>query len=301
MKKKVSKSKRDSLSSNDKPRLSAKKGRVLIVGHEEPVRNIVSSMLISGGHECRVVGGGLEALALLEAGEKCDVILTDFVNDQFGGIGILERTRERFPDVQIILMTSMRRISYAFVGVREGAYDYLLLPFEHEQLLFLIGRAMEYRGLKLQNRDYEKRLGLLATSKSQKPARILMQDDEESIREIVCAMLTFSRYECRRVESPQGALDILTSGEQFDLVLCGLIETLEADFFKQVSNRFPDIPGVVLSACHGFQLFRPALRDGAYDYLNKPFERQQLELKVLRGLEYRRLRLQNRAYARLAM
>jgi len=300
MKKGTSRSKRDNRS-NDKPVVSAERGSVLIVGYEEPVRNIVTSMVTSGGHHCLTVGGGVEVLALLEAGEKCDVILTDLVNDQLGGIGILERTRQRFPEIQVVFMTSVQRIGYAFEGVRQGAYDYLFLPFEHGQLLFLLGRAIEHRRLKLQNAAYQEKLGPVVSSKNQKPARIPIQDDEEPIREIAASMLTCSRHACRGIESPREALDILRSGEPVDLVLCGLLETLEADFFKQVSKQFPDIPMVVLSACHGWEFFQPALRDGAYDYLNKPFEREQLELKVLRALEYRRLRLENQACARLMM
>ncbi len=298
MKKRVSKPKRGMLSKR-RARFSGTKGRVLIVGYEEAVRSIVSSMVTSGGHYCQTVGGGLEVLALLEAEEKYDLILTDLVNDQLGGIGILERTRVRFPEMPVVIMTSVQRIGYAFEGVRQGAYDYLLLPFEHGQLLCLLGRAIEHRKLKLQNAAYEKRLGSALTSKNQKTARILIQDDEEPIREIVSAMLTSSLYECRTVESPREALKVLSSGERFDLVLCGLLETLEANFFKQMSEQFPDIPLVVLSACHGWGLFQPAMQDGAYDYLNKPFEREQLWLKVHRAMQYRRLILENRAYARL--
>jgi DNA-binding NtrC family response regulator len=128
-----------------------------------------------------------------------------------------------------------------------------------------------------------------------KSARILIQDDEETIREIVSSMLT-SHYECRGVASPKEALDILSAGEQFDLILCGLLETLGDDFFKRMGEHFPDIPLVVLSACHGFSSFLPALRDGAYDYLVKPFEREQLLIVVRRALEYRRLKLENREY-----
>jgi DNA-binding NtrC family response regulator len=299
MKKKASKPKRRTLSKRQTR--SSPRGYVLIVGYEERVRNIVSSMVTSGGHHCRTVRGGQELVALLEAGEKCDVILTDLVNDQLGGIGILERTRQQFPDIQVVFMTSVQRIGFSFEGVRQGAYDYLLLPFEHGQLLCLLARAIEHRRLKLENADYKKRFGSLARSKNQEPVRILIQDDDEPIREIVAAILGSSRYECRAVESPQEALEVLSSDERFDLVLCGLIETLEADFFKHVGERFPDVPVVVLSACHLWEFFQPAMRDGAYDYLNKPFEREQLWLKVHRALEYRRLRLESRAYGRLSV
>jgi len=103
------------------------------------------------------------------------------------------------------------------------------------------------------------------------------------------------------IQMLRGNTGILSSGDQFDLVLCGLLETLEEDFFKRMRQQFPDIPMVVLSACHDLQLFLPALRDGAYDYLIKPFERDQLLFSVRRALEYRQLRLENRAYARLLL
>jgi DNA-binding NtrC family response regulator len=116
------------------------------------------------------------------------------------------------------------------------------------------------------------------------------------MREIVSSMLISSHYECRGVASPKEALDILSSGEQFDLILCGLLETQEDNFFKRVGEHFPDIPLVVLRACHGFSMFSPALRDGAYDYLMKPFEREQLIFAIRRALECRRLKLENLEY-----
>ena len=128
-----------------------------------------------------------------------------------------------------------------------------------------------------------------------KSERILVQDDEETIREIISSMLVGVHYECRAVASPKEVLDILRSGEQFDLVVCGLLETGEK-FFKRMSKQFPNIPVIVLSACHDLQLFLSALRDGAYDYLMKPFDREQLIFAVRRALEYRRLKLENREY-----
>ena len=108
-------------------------------------------------------------------------------------------------------------------------------------------------------------------------------------------MLTSAHYECRGIASPKELLDLLRSGEQCELVLCRLLETLEEGFFDRMSERFRDIPLVVLSACHDVSLFTVALRYGAYDYLLKPFEREQLLNVVGRALEYRRLKLENRA------
>lgn len=63
-----------------------------------------------------------------------------------------------------------------------------------------------------------------------------------------------------------------------------------------MSEKFPDIPVVVASAYHDMSLYLKALRLGAYDYLLKPFEREQLLALIRRVVEYRRLKLENRAY-----
>jgi DNA-binding NtrC family response regulator len=63
-----------------------------------------------------------------------------------------------------------------------------------------------------------------------------------------------------------------------------------------VRQQFPDIPVVVLSATYDIRLFLSALQDGAYDYIMKPFEPEQLLFCVRRALEHRRLTLENRGY-----
>lgn len=282
-------------SRRNKPAQNTKE-RILVVEQEEPLRKIFVSILTAAGYECREATGALNGLSYLEAGQEFGLIVTDLVNDGLGGIGLLERTKHGFPDVRVVMMTTMQRMGYAFEAMRNGAYDYIFKPFERDQLMAVVRRALEHRGLTLENRDYRKKVGALTVPAAPKPSHVLVQDDEEAIREIVSSMLTASNYKCRGVASPKEVLDIVKSGEQCELVLCGLLETLEEDFFKRMSEQFPDIPMVVLSAYHScVSLFMSALRDGAYDYLQKPFEREELLIVVRRALEYRRLKLENRA------
>jgi DNA-binding NtrC family response regulator len=278
-----------------KPHTTTAKERILVVNDEEPIREIVSSMLTSAGYNCRAAADGLEALAVLNSGAEFDLLLTNLMKPNLDGIGLLERTKEEFPDVPVVVETAVHDISVALAAIRSGAYDYVLAPFEREQLLVVVRRAMEYRRLKLENRNCQKKLGALTIPTAPKPEHILVQDDEEPMREIIASMLSSAHYECRGIASPKELLDILRSGEQCDLVLCGLMETLEDGFFDRKSEQFPDIPLVVLSACHDVSLFTVALGYGAYDYLLKPFEREQLLNVVSRALEYRRLKLENRA------
>src|SRR5216684_225638 len=129
--------------------------RILVVDDEESIREIVSSMLATAGYKCHQAASGNEALALLESGEKFELMLSDLMMANLDGIGLLERTKERFPDMPVVMVTAVHDISVALAAIRNGAYDYLLKPFEREQLLATARRALENRRLKLENRAYQ--------------------------------------------------------------------------------------------------------------------------------------------------
>src|SRR2546425_8267590 len=140
--------------------------RILIVDDEETIREIVSSMLTSANFNCRQAASGMEALALLESGEKFELMLSDLMMANLDGIGLLERTKERFPDMPVVMVTAVHDISVALAAIRNGAYDYLLKPFEREQLLATVRRALENRRLKLENRAYQTDLEALVEAQT---------------------------------------------------------------------------------------------------------------------------------------
>ena len=141
--------------------------RILVVDDEEPIREIVSSMLASANYTCCQAGSGLEAMSLLNAGEEFELILSDLMMADMDGIGLLERTKERFPDVPVVMVTAVHDISVALAALRNGAYDYLLKPFEREQLLAMVRRALENRRLKLENRAYQTNLEALVAARTE--------------------------------------------------------------------------------------------------------------------------------------
>jgi putative nucleotidyltransferase with HDIG domain len=141
--------------------------RILVVDDEEPIREIVSSMLTLANYKCKQAGSGLEALALLESGEEFELMLSDLMMADLDGIGLLERTKEKFPDMPVVMVTAVHDISVALAAIRNGAYDYLLKPFEREQLLATVRRALENRRLKLENRAYQTNLEALVAAKTE--------------------------------------------------------------------------------------------------------------------------------------
>src|ERR1022692_882808 len=141
--------------------------RILVVDDEEPIREIVASMLGTAGYACKQAASGMEALAVLTSGEEFELMLSDLMMADLDGIGLLERTKERFPDLPVVMVTAVHDISVALAAIRNGAYDYLLKPFEREQLLATVRRALENRRLKMENRLYQTNLEALVDARTE--------------------------------------------------------------------------------------------------------------------------------------
>ncbi len=140
--------------------------RILVVDDEEAIREIVSAILAAAGYTCKHAGSGMEALALLNSGEQFELMLSDLMMADLDGIGLLERSKEKFPDMPVVMVTAVHDISVALAAISNGAYDYLLKPFEREQLLKSVARALEHRRLKLENREYQTNLESLVKDRT---------------------------------------------------------------------------------------------------------------------------------------
>jgi putative nucleotidyltransferase with HDIG domain len=95
------------------------------------------------------------------------------------GIGLLEQTKVKYPEMPVIMVTAVHDISVALAAIRNGAYDYVLKPFEREQLLAAVRRALETRRLKLENRAYQSNLESLVAARTEQ-LRQTMSDLERS-------------------------------------------------------------------------------------------------------------------------
>jgi DNA-binding response OmpR family regulator/anti-sigma regulatory factor (Ser/Thr protein kinase) len=279
--------------------------RILIVDDEAQIREIVSSMLSFANYKCRQAESGAEALAILQSGETFDLMLSELMMPGLNGIGLLEKAKDAYPEMPFVMVTAVQDISVALAAIRNGAYDYLLKPFEREQLLATVRRALEKRRLKVRHRAHRAKLKSLGyglePQECASTKRILVVDDEEQIREIVSSMLSFANYKCRQAESGVEALAILQSGETFDLILSDLMmaDLDGIGLLEKTKDAYPDLPVIVVTAVHDISVALAAIRNGAYDYLLKPFEREQLLVMVNRALERRRLHLENSRYRHL--
>jgi putative nucleotidyltransferase with HDIG domain len=130
-------------------------------------------------------------------------------------------------------------------------------------------------------------------------AKILVVDDEEAIREVVCTLLEAQGYECAAVSNGLLAQEYLEKNPR-DLVLSDMVmpEMDGIHLLEWLRKYHADIPVILVTAMHDLSTALGAIRRGAYDYILKPFEKDHLYLGVRRALEHRRLLLENQNYQR---
>jgi len=131
--------------------------------------------------------------------------------------------------------------------------------------------------------------------------KVLVVDDEEHIRDILARWLTAEGYECDQVSSASDALQRLNGGGgEYDLLVSDItmpgmdgVELLEA-----VGERHPDLSVVMVTAVDDRQTAIRTLEAGAFGYVIKPFDRNEILINVANALERRRLVLSSREYER---
>jgi putative nucleotidyltransferase with HDIG domain len=141
--------------------------RILVVEDEEAIGELIVSILASAGYECRQAADGEEALAALASAEPFDLVLSNLMMPRLDGRELLQRVKAEYPDIPFIVETAVHDVPLRATLMREGAYDYLLKPFEPDQLLAAVHRALEYSRLKLENRAYLANLESLVATRTE--------------------------------------------------------------------------------------------------------------------------------------
>src|ERR1700720_4953469 len=147
---------------------------ILVVDDEEAIREVVSTMLESKGYHCTAVQNGRFAQDQVKKSTP-DLVLSDMIMPEMDGIRLLEWMRQYDPEVPVIMVTAIHDISTALEAIRRGAYDYILKPFEKDQLFLGVGRALQHRRLVMENRTYQRNLEQLVEERTAQLSGALVQ------------------------------------------------------------------------------------------------------------------------------
>jgi NtrC-family two-component system response regulator AlgB len=124
--------------------------RLLVVDDEKSICSTIEAAMKESGHQVEIADSGEMAITLMRK-QLPDVVLTDLRMDGMSGIDLLNKTREYFPSVTVVIMTAFGTIDTAIAAMKAGAYDYLVKPFTPEQLEHLVSRIEEFRRLRDEN------------------------------------------------------------------------------------------------------------------------------------------------------
>ncbi len=131
---------------------------ILIVDDERDIRELISEILIDEGFTTRLAANSDECLAQLRAEPPALMILDIWLKDSaMDGIDILKLARTEYPEVPVVIISGHGNIEIAVAAIKQGAYDFIEKPFNIDQLLVVIGRAMETARLRRENTRLRRR------------------------------------------------------------------------------------------------------------------------------------------------
>lgn len=134
-----------------------KKVNILIVDDEEIVRDSLSSWLREDGYEVETVESGVKALEILSL-KEWNLLLVDLKMPGMDGLQLMTEVKKVNPEIPIIIMTAYATVETAVKAIKNGAYDYLVKPFNPEDLSITIQKILEHEQLVKENLYLRKEL-----------------------------------------------------------------------------------------------------------------------------------------------
>jgi DNA-binding NtrC family response regulator len=126
------------------------KVNILVVDDEEIVRDSLGSWLIDDGYEVSTAENGTKALEIFPT-RSWDLCLVDLKMPGIDGIQLMEEFRRQVPEQLVIIMTAYATVDTAVKAMKEGAYDYMVKPFNPEDLSMTIRKIIEHQKLVREN------------------------------------------------------------------------------------------------------------------------------------------------------
>ena len=253
------------------------KARILVVDDEEIVLRSCRKILEGGGHDVLTVLSGQGAFDLLEE-EPIDIVITDMKMPGIGGIQVLEKVKEKYPDIAVIMITGYSTVQSAVQAMKLGAFDYIPKPFTPDEVLIVVEKALEKKSLIIENiylrKELEAKYGFdniigsspkmqevykLIRKVAPTDSTVLIRGESGTGKELIARALHFN--------SPRKQKPFVT-------VDCGVLaqELLESELFGHVKGSFTGAivtkPGL-FEVANGGSIFLDEIGDTSQNFQSK--------------------------------
>ena len=139
---------------------------ILIIDDDPNLRKTLSDILKSKGYEASSAKDGEEGLALLKK-DPVNVALIDLKLPDMSGLEVLKRAKADYPSIEAIILTGNASLDSAIEATNKGAFSYLQKPYDIDQLLLHIRRAVEKQKAEEKIRQYQEHLEELVRERTQ--------------------------------------------------------------------------------------------------------------------------------------
>lgn len=222
-----------------------KQPKILIVDDEKKIRLILSQILADEGYLVSTAENGEKAILTLSEVAP-DLILMDQKMPGMNGIEAMTKIKAQHPDVTVIIITAHASLPLAVEATKKGAYDYISKPFDNDELLIIIRRALQHTQLTEEVTQLKQQLqekysfkNIIGTSSKMQRvfeqiarvcetnATVLVQGESGAGKEMIVKAI---HYHSKRREKP------------FIAINCGAvpINLLESEFFGHEKGAFTD-------------------------------------------------------------
>lgn len=124
--------------------------KILIIDDEKSILDLLSVVFKKEGYRVRATLSAKKALELLNK-EEFGLILTDIKLPEMSGFEILKRVRESKPDIAVVMITAYGNVKQAVEALKAGAFDYVVKPFDVDELKIIVAKALEKKRLQEEN------------------------------------------------------------------------------------------------------------------------------------------------------
>ena len=119
---------------------------VLLIDDEKSVRSTLSLFLQKSGYKVDEAANGEDAIEKLKV-TFYDLVITDLKMKPMGGLQVLQKVKEINPMTEVVVMTAYGTVESGVEAMKLGAYDYIQKPFDKDEFLIIVGKALERKEL----------------------------------------------------------------------------------------------------------------------------------------------------------
>ncbi len=131
---------------------------ILIVDDEQDIRELIGDILQDEGYQTRLAANSDDCMAEINADPPALMILDIWLKDsRMDGIDILKTVKRDNPDIPVVIISGHGNIEIAVAAIKQGAYDFIEKPFNIDQLMVVVARAMETSRLRRENQELRRR------------------------------------------------------------------------------------------------------------------------------------------------